>query len=626
MSNQLTQSESSLMRGEFEDRGAHDHLRLGVRRLKGLPGLRQINRLSSPLGVVVGRIRPGRSEFGSVTTMQAAAPPPATVDAQPLPRDVCSLQAVNFPGLLVRHRNSLGEISRISSGLDRNDATADNKHVASVSTQPVSGTPLTWTYEYSSDALTKSCNSEQKCTTYGSAQGSHYRSAVLDSKPEGYFRFSDDGADNDATNEVDITLNDGFGVYSGVEFGKDSPLAAVDDADKSVKFTSSSSVRLPTGMATRSRDGAIEMWFKTSGTNVQPLLGYQKRMVPRFEDGVPVLYVGSDGKLRGQFWHGSAEPMTSGVAVNDNQWHHVVLSSMGARQSLYLDGAAIGSITQSVVDHEQFPVNLIGVATTETPTAWPAFGALRRQHFTGQIDEVALYSHPLSTKEVVAHWQQGSTPSDQLTSITSAAGRTTAELEYNPAKDRVRRYVDADGGAWTLGDPQVIGNDKDLRRLVNVTGPGATSYAYEYDALGGWLLRTGRPIAADTHKPVTADARPHWPDIGYSIRSYTHDETGQLMKVTSETGGEVSMTYDARGNVVSTKTCRTAPAADCKTEYSTYHADVAWQPLDPRWDKLAAFRDGRSASATDDTYKRSRNVTVSGDVAAEASPGGGYQT
>lgn len=502
--------------------------------------------------------------------------------------------------------------------------TADNKHVASVSTQPVGGTALTWTYEYSGDTLTRSCNSEQECTTYGSTQGSHYRSAVLDSKPDGYFRMSDDGGDNDATNEIDIVEDDAFGTYAGVQFGQVSSLAAVGDADKSVKFTTGSSVKLPNGLATRSRDEAVEMWFKTSGTAVQPLLGYQTNETGTLRGGVPVLYVGSDGKLHGQFWQGSAVPMISSSLVNDDQWHHVVLSSMGTRQSLYLDGVGIDSITQSGVNHEQFPVNFIGRASVVGPAAWPAYGTTTTQHFLGQIDEVALYSHPLTTREVVSHWQQGRNAADQLSSVTSAAGRSTAEIEYNPAKDRVKRYVDANGGDWTIGDPEVTGTTKDLVRTVNVAGPGGASYVYEYDALGGWLLRTGRPVAADTRKPWTPDTTPHWPE-NYSIRSFTHDKTGQLTKVTGESGGEVSMTYDDRGNVISTKTCRALPASDCRTEYSTYHANAAWLPLDPRWDKPAAFRDGRSASATDDTYKRNTNVTASGDASAESSPGGGYK-
>ncbi|MEV4260224.1 RHS repeat-associated core domain-containing protein [Kribbella sp. NPDC049584] len=514
--------------------------------------------------------------------------------------------------------------------------TADNKHVASVSTQPVNGTPLTWTYEYSNDVLTKSCDAEQKCTTYGSAQGSHYRSAVLDSKPDGYFRMSDDGSDDDATNEIDIARNDAFGTYANVQYNQSSPLAGVGDADKSVSFTGNSWVSLPNGLATRSRDEAVEMWFKTSGGTSQPLLGYQKeRLGSTTTGGMPVLYVGADGKLRGQFWHGSAAPMSSSALVNDNQWHHVVLSSMGTRQSLYLDGAAIGTITQSVVDHAQFVVNEIGSAVAAAPTAWPSYGTQALTHFTGQIDEVALYSHPLTTRDVVAHYQQGRSAADQLSSITSAGGRTTAEVEYNPASDRVQRYVDENGGAWTVGTPQTVLGGGMLRapslRTVHVTAPNNTDYAYEYDALNGALLRTGRPVGEDTAQPPTAGTTQNWDTgDGYAIRSYTHDKTGQLTKVTSEVGGEVSMTYDDRGNVTSTKTCRGSDAngagTDCHTAYTTYFANTAWPALDPRWDKIWETRDGRSSGPTDNTYKVNRNLTVSGDVASEFSPDGGLKT
>ncbi|MER7249757.1 LamG-like jellyroll fold domain-containing protein [Kribbella sp. NPDC000426] len=514
--------------------------------------------------------------------------------------------------------------------------TADNKHVASVSTQPVNGTPLTWTYEYSNDVLTKSCNADQKCTDYGSAQGSHYRSAVLDSKPDGYFRMSDDGSDNDATNEIDIARNDAFGAYANVQFNQTSPLAGVGEADKSVSFTGNSWVSLPNGLATRSRDEAVELWFKTTGGTSQPLLGYQKeRLGSTTTGGMPVLYVGGDGKLRGQFWHGSAAPMSSSALVNDNQWHHVVLSSMGTRQSLYLDGVAIGTITQSVVDHSQFAVNEIGAAVAAAPSAWPSYGTQALTHFTGQIDEVALYSHPLTTRDVVAHYQQGRNAADQLSSITSAAGRTTAEVEYNPASDRVTRYVDENGGAWTVGTPQTVLGGGMLRapslRTVHVTAPNHTDYAYEYDALNGALLRTGRPAGQDTAQPPSAGTTQDWDTgDGYAIRSYTHDKTGQLTAVTSEVGGQVSMTYDDRGNVTSTKTCRGADAngagTDCHTAYTTYFANTAWPALDPRWDKIWETRDGRSSGPTDNTYKVNRNLTVSGDVASEFSPDGGLKT
>ena len=132
------------------------------------------------------------------------------------------------------------------------------------------------------------------------------------------------------------------------------------------------------------------------------------------------------------------------------------------------------TMTQSVVDHAQFPVNQIGAAVAAAPGAWPAYGTAGGEYFTGQIDEVALYSHPLNARRSSAHWQQGRNAADQLTSITSAGGRTTAEIEYNPARTACRGTSTQNGGAWTIGDPRVIGNDKDLRPIVRGHRPGPT--------------------------------------------------------------------------------------------------------------------------------------------------------
>ncbi|HEY9472298.1 MAG TPA: DUF6531 domain-containing protein, partial [Mycobacteriales bacterium] len=61
-------------------------------------------------------------------------------------------------------------------------------HVSKVSTDPVGGTPLSWTYTYAGDLLTRVCAPDSTCTTYSYAAGSHYRGAVLDDRPESFWR------------------------------------------------------------------------------------------------------------------------------------------------------------------------------------------------------------------------------------------------------------------------------------------------------------------------------------------------------------------------------------------------------------------------------------------------------
>jgi len=59
-----------------------------------------------------------------------------------------------------------------------------------------------------------------------------------------------------------------------------------------------------------------------------------------------------------------------------------------------------------------------------------------------------------------------------------------------------------------------------------------------------------------------------------------------------------------RGNTVSTTTCQDRVNNRCSTVYYTYFPDATTRVLtpDPRNDVLLTMRDGRSASATDNTY------------------------
>ena len=78
----------------------------------------------------------------------------------------------------------------------------------------------------------------------------------------------------------------------------------------------------------------------------------------------PALYVGADGKLRGQFWNGSsANILTSAGTVNNGQWHHAVLSGQGGSQTLYLDGQPVGTLS-GTIDHLNEPYVYVGSGYT----------------------------------------------------------------------------------------------------------------------------------------------------------------------------------------------------------------------------------------------------------------------
>ncbi|MEV6304302.1 RHS repeat-associated core domain-containing protein [Actinoplanes sp. NPDC051861] len=547
-----------------------------------------------------------------------------------------------------------GRVTRVQAGTAGRSLrfTWSGNHIATVATDPVGGAPLTWRYTYSGDLLTRVCPpaSDTACTGYEYAQGSHYRSTVLDAKPESYWRLGDKDATG-AASAVAVNLGKDAGTYRNVTVG--APGAVAGTGDTAATFNGvNSHVELPKGTVKKSRDAAIEVWFKLSGTQTGgPLIGYQNAALGTAPGaGGPVLWTGTDGLLRGQFATGTVNPATSGVRVWDDVWHHAVLSVMGTTQTLYLDGRKAGEVTGAPIEHSDLTFNQIGAAATATPGSWPGWGTAAQRSFQGAIDEVAVYSHPLGPAAVLAHYRAGTTAAAQISKVTLPSGRIGAEVGYDVTTDRVREYTDDNGGTWKIGAPLVHGNDADLRRSIQVLDPANRPHLYEYDALAGRLLRSGIPLGLEaaeplpapepspTPTPVCSQPDPRDPAFctiipggsggpvfvrhtldGLAVRSFEYDDKGNQKRIVNENGDAVEMTYDDRGNVASRKTCRVT--GQCYTTWSSYPPSPT-DPYDPRGDLVVETRDGRSASATDNTYRTTYSYHFTGQLDVQVNPDG----
>ncbi|WP_157984823.1 RHS repeat-associated core domain-containing protein [Lentzea terrae] len=534
--------------------------------------------------------------------------------------------------------------------------TWTGNHVTKVDTDPVDGAALSWSYSYTGDLLNKVCGPTPGCTNYEYGAGSHYRSSVLDSRPESYWRLGEDEG-TAAASEVAVNLGKDTGTYKNVTLGAAGQFAGTTDTAASFNGTTST-VDLPKGTVKKSRDGAIELWFKNSITGSGgPLIGYQdKALGSASTTGVPVLYVGRDGKLRGQFGTGSINPITTSTPVNEvGKWHHVVLSSMGSTQTLYLDGVKVGELTGKTIDHTLLTFNQIGAAYASTPGSWPEWGTTAQRSYDGLIDEVAIYSGPLGPASVLAHYKAATAQADLLSKVTLPSGRVDALATYDVGRDRVKQYTDENGGVWKVGAPTVYGGDTDLRRSVEVLDPGNRTSLYEFDAISGQLLRLGQPLGMEARPedkpgeptetppaPVRQCTQPDANDPafctvipddsggpvfvrygvdGVSIRTFEYNDDGVLTTVRDENGNPTTMTYDARGNVTSTKTCRDTDANQCQTSYKSYPATVT-NLYDPRNNLPTESRDARSASATDTTYRTQYTYHSSGQLATQTTPDG----
>ncbi|HKT03689.1 MAG TPA: polymorphic toxin-type HINT domain-containing protein [Rugosimonospora sp.] len=521
-------------------------------------------------------------------------------------------------------------------------------HVSTVATDPVTASgattaaPLVWHYRYDGDRLVEVCPPDAAgitCTRYSYGTGSHYLSVVSDAGPESYWRLAESPGESTAWSENAANLDTDTATYHNVILGSDPALAGTSDT--SAKFNGASSwVQLRNDAARATSEASVELWFRSpAGGSGGPLLGYQdQRLDANPVSGAPMLYVGTDGRLVGQFGGVNfTQPIVTASPVSA-AWHHVVLASTGTSQTLYLDGAKVGQANDRTIDGAASYVDQIGAAYTPTPAAWPGWATTNTWFFNGAIADVAVYQYALDLTTIREHYRAGTTAASELTSASAPGGRVTAQVSYDGWLDRVDAYTDPHGGTWRVGAPSVFGGATDLRRTVEVTDPAGRPYPYEYDALTGQLLRSAQPIDGGTHTvPASSCASPTPQDPSFcvtdghdhpgtvaadtlAIRSYSYTGKGFLDQYVDEAGDQNQLTFDDRGNVTSSTTCRTA--TECHTAYWTYPTTVQ-DPYSPANNIPTAERDGRSSGPTDDTYLTTYRYDSDGQVLATSVAGRG---
>ncbi|NDK25309.1 DNRLRE domain-containing protein [Streptomyces sp. TR1341] len=389
--------------------------------------------------------------------------------------------------------------------------TWTGSHVSSVTTSPVDAkTPgLTWTYTYAGDRLTTVCppTSATKCTVYDYGDGSVYRSGVLDAAPSSYWRLGENDGSAAASESVSRTGLD-QAIYRDVQLGTDSAIAGTTDT--SVAFDGTDSViEIPTGTLKAAAYPAVELWFRTS-TPSGVLVGFQnEELGDKPSSWRPVLNIDGSGKLRGEFYlTGSpgASPIVSAQPVTDGRWHHVVLSAGATAQTLYLDGAKVGSLTGAITDQSGYHAYIGGGYAS---TGWMGL-ASDTYHFKGEMDEVAFYDHPIDAATVAEHYAARAAIG-QLTKVTLPSGRVHGTATYDPVGGRLTQSTDENGGTWKVSAPSYSTASSSYADTIERGGPtgywrlgertGAVAASPLGDALAGQYgdgIRLGSPgIFAD---------------------------------------------------------------------------------------------------------------------------------
>ena len=338
---------------------------------------------------------------------------------------------------------------------------ATYSHVASVTTPAPSsgGTGYMWTYSYSGDALSKACApavTGTGCTAYTYGSGSHYWSSVQDANPRVYYQLGESSGTT-AADEVDANLGTTDGTYDNVTLGATGPLAGTGETAASFNGTSSY-VSLPNDLISDSTDVSVGLWFKASSGDDGVLFSYDADAITDSSGSSvqrePLLYIGTNGELYGEFWNGTIEPIHTSTSVANGEWHYAVITADSDSQSLYLDGTQVGSTLTGDINQQDNVVDTIGAGFWNS---WTEVTSTDASYFDGDIDQVAVYAQPLSAAAVASQYALATAASPELTQVALPSGKTYEQATYDPDTARLTTYTDPDGGQWTISDPLVTG-------------------------------------------------------------------------------------------------------------------------------------------------------------------------
>ncbi|MEV6345208.1 LamG-like jellyroll fold domain-containing protein [Actinoplanes sp. NPDC051851] len=358
-------------------------------------------------------------------------------------------------------------------------------HVATVTTDAptAGGTGYTWTYAYGTyDRLTTVCppGTTTDCTVYNWANwNNQYANAVLNLNPYSYWRLND-ASGTSAVSSVLTNAGTDNGTYKNVTLGGASGLP--DSGATTAAFTGSASyVQLPGKLVADGSYQTVSMWFKTS-TAGGVLFSYSAGAITAgttASNYTPALYVDKNGYLRGEFWQGSASPIKSKSTVIDGAWHHVVLSGAGATQTLYLDGAAQGSLAGTISLYQTGGSAYEYVGAGFVGNSWPDHASTGvspavATYFTGSIADVGFFTKALTSTDVSGIYSVAKNSSSAIRYIKSPAGRIQSQVAVSNVTGQVTSVTDENNGVWTMGTPTIAGSSDVY--AASVLGAKPTNY------------------------------------------------------------------------------------------------------------------------------------------------------
>ncbi|MFZ4893545.1 PKD domain-containing protein [Plantibacter sp. Mn2098] len=265
-----------------------------------------------------------------------------------------------------------------------------------------------------------------------------YGASVYNLDPTAYWRLNE----TSGSAAADAGKNGNPGVYTSnvVQGGSGALVGVVGDkaptfGQNGAGVASSTTFNNPTSYA-------LEAWFKTTTHSGGKIVGFGSNQTGTSSSYDRHIYMENDGRLTFGTYTGQTNTISSSGTFNDGAWHQVVAMQSSGGMKLYVDGVLQGTNPQTSAQ------NYTGYWRVGGDTTWGGTAST----FTGKIDEVAIYSAPLTDAQVQQHYSLGK---GQVPNVAPTAGFTITNTDLTGHFD-ASSSVDSDGTiasyAWDFGD------------------------------------------------------------------------------------------------------------------------------------------------------------------------------
>jgi len=178
---------------------------------------------------------------------------------------------------------------------------------------------------------------------------------------------------------------------------------AIGDGDTALAFDPSRDANIGVHDADSVNDPEVfseEIWFKTTTTTGGKLIGFGNSQDGESSNYDRHIYMLDDGRLEFGVWNANpGATLATSSSYNDGNWHQVVATLGPAGLVLYVDGAQQGAdpattTAQAFTGYWRIGGDNLGF--------WPDQPS--SDHFTGELDEVSVYSTQLTAARISAHY------------------------------------------------------------------------------------------------------------------------------------------------------------------------------------------------------------------------------